>query len=161
MGRPMRLRGRGFTLLEMLVVLTLLGLVAGAAVPLVQVTAQRSKEAQLRSALWSLRHAIDDYKRAAEAGSIARAAGDSGYPPDLQTLVEGVRLIRTPDERRIYFLRRIPRDPFAPSDWPPEKTWVLRGSQQPPGAEGPAADVFDVSSGSAGVALDGSRYRDW
>ena len=152
--------GRGFTLIEMLVVLTLMALVATAALPLARVSIQRQKEAELRTALRSVRQAIDQYKRLADDGQIHRSLGESGYPPSLDTLVKGVRLIRTPDDRHVYLLRRLPRDPFANPALPAQQTWALRASDSPPDDPRPGRDVFDVTSKSAGVALDGSRYRD-
>lgn len=152
---------RGFTLIEMLTVLTLMALVATAALPLARVSIQRQKEAELRAALRSVRQAIDRYKQAADEGQIHRSVGDSGYPPSLDSLVQGVRLIRTPDGRHLYLLRRLPRDPFADPALPAQETWALRSSDSPPDSPRSGRDVFDVSSKSLGIALDGSRYRDW
>lgn len=152
---------RGFTLIEMLTVLVLMALMATAAVPLVKLSVQRAKEAELRASLRSIRSAIDQYKRAADDGQIMRTVGDSGYPPSLDVLVTGVRLIRTADGRHLYLLRRLPRDPFSDPALPADRTWILRASDTPPDEPRPGRDVFDVHSTSNAVALDGSRYRDW
>ncbi|REE93595.1 general secretion pathway protein G [Cupriavidus plantarum] len=104
---------RGFTLIEMLVTLAIVAMLASVALPLTQVAAQRAKEEELKRTLWKMRDAIDAYKAAAEAGKIDRTIGDSGYPATLETLVEGVPDKTSPTKARIYFLRRIPRDPMC------------------------------------------------
>jgi general secretion pathway protein G len=157
----MRSSGRGFTLVEMLVVLAMLGVLASAARPLLELSVQRSREHELRHALRQLRDAIDAYKRAADAGHILQSPEDSGYPPRLQLLVEGVRDAKSPTEKRLYFLRRLPRDPFAPADLPAEETWGLRAHDSPPDEPRAGKDVFDVFSRSERRALDGSRLKDW
>jgi general secretion pathway protein G len=155
------MRARGFTLIEMLVVLAMLGVLAAAARPLLEVSVQRAREHELRAALRSLRGAIDAYKQAAEAGRIARAADDSGYPPNLLVLVDGVRDVKSPQERKLYFLRRLPRDPFADPALPPQQTWGLRAADSPPDEPRAGRDVFDVFSRSDRLALDGSRLNTW
>ncbi len=155
------MRARGFTLIEMLVVLAMMGVLASAARPLLELSMQRSREHELRQGLRTLREALDAYKRAAEAGSIAQSPEDSGYPKTLQLLVEGVPDARLPNGRKIFFLRRLPRDPFAPAELPAGETWGLRAYDSP--ADDPRAgkDVFDVFSRSERRALDGSRLKDW
>jgi len=155
------MRTRGFTLIEMLVVLAMLGVLASAARPLLELSVQRSRERELRQALRTLREAIDAYKKAGEAGSIPQGADDSGYPPRLQVLVEGVPDAKEPNGRRLYFLRRLPRDPFAPADQPPADTWGLRAYDSPPDDPRAGKDVFDVFSRSQRKALDGSKLKDW
>jgi len=155
------MRTRGFTLIEMLVVLAIMGLLAGAARPLLELSVQRAKETELRQGLRTLRTGIDAYKRAAELGQVASPAGSNGYPASLEDLVNGVSDIRSPTPKRIYFLRRLPRDPFADPTLPAEQTWGLRASDTPPDNPSPGRDVFDVYSLSERKALDGSRYRDW
>jgi general secretion pathway protein G len=154
-------RQGGFTLIEMIVVLAIMGLLAATAVPLLETSVRRSKEAELRQALRTLRSAIDEYKRASDAGLVARRTGDSGYPPALEVLVEGVGLVREAGEKRRYFLRRLPRDPFADPALPAAQTWALRSYDSPPDAPRAGADVFDVLPTASGTALDGSRYHDW
>lgn len=111
----MNKRTRGFTLIELLVTLALLGIIAGAAMPLTQRLALRSKEAELRDNLREIRAALDAYKRATEEGKIEKKLGGSGYPPNLQVLAAGVQDRTAPDGKRLLFLRRIPRDPFSPT----------------------------------------------
>jgi len=155
------MRSRGFTLIEMLVVLAMLAVLASTARPLLELSVQRSKEHELRQGLRTLRLALDAYKQAGDAGSIARSPDDSGYPQKLQQLVDGVPDLKSPNGRKFYFLRRLPRDPFAAAELPAADTWGLRAYDSP--ADDPRAgkDVFDVYSRSERKALDGSRLRDW
>ena len=150
---------RGYTIIELLVVMTVLGILATAALPLVELSARRNKERELKQSLWEIRHAIDAYKQAYDAGRLPKVAGASGYPPSLQALTEGV-----PDSaaaQPLVLLRRIPKDPFAPATVSAEQSWGLRSyastAQQPK----PGADVFDVYSQSDQTAMNGSAYRTW
>ena len=152
----------GFTLIELVVTVAIIGVLAAGAVPLLELGARRAKEAELRVALRQIRGAIDAYKAAADAGQIARPEGASGYPPTLDVLVEGARDIRSPDGVRIYFLRRVPRDPFMQSaDLPASAGWGKRSYASPPDAPTEGADVFDVHSLAPGAGLDGVPYREW
>lgn len=155
------MRTRGFTLIEMLVVLAMMGVLASAARPLLELSVQRSREHELRQSLRKLREAIDAYKKAGEAGNIVQGADDSGYPPTLQVLVDGVPDGKSPSGRRIYFLRRLPRDPFAPAELPAAETWGLRAYDSPPDEPREGKDVFDVFSRSERKALDGTKLGDW
>lgn len=155
------MRSRGFTLIEMLVVLAMLAVLASAARPLLELSTQRARETELRAALRSLRGAIDAYKRAAESGSIVLGAEDSGYPPNLRVLVDGVKDAKSANGRRLYFLRRLPRDPFAPVELPADEGWGLRAYDSAPDEPRAGRDVFDVFSRSERRALDGTRLRDW
>jgi general secretion pathway protein G len=157
---PASSRG-GFTLVEMLVVLAIMGVLAAAARPILELSVQRSQEFALREGLRTLRGAIDAYKRAAEAGQIQVSADAAGYPPDLRALVQGVADARSAKGGKLYFLRRLPRDPFADAGLPPEDSWGLRSSDSPPDNPQAGRDVFDVFSRSNRVALDGSKLRDW
>lgn len=145
---------RGFTLIEMLVTLALVALLASLALPLSELSVQRAKERELRHALRTLRGAIDAYKDAADANRVERKADASGYPPTLEVLVEGVKDAKDPKGAKIYFLRRLPRDPFG-------EDWGLRSYDSPPEDPEPGEDVFDVYSKSGGVGLNGVPYREW
>jgi general secretion pathway protein G len=151
----------GFTLIEMLVVLAMLAMLATSARPLLEMSVQRAREHELRSGLRQLRGALDAYKKAVEAGQIQTSPEDSGYPPNLQLLAAGVVDIKTPDGRKLYFLRRLPRDPFADPALPAADTWGLRAADSPPDEPRSGKDVFDVYSRSERRALDGTRLRDW
>ena len=150
------MRARGFTLIEMLVVVLIVGILASAALPLAELTQRRAKEAELRANLRTLRTAIDDYKKAWDDGRIEHQTQDTGYPPDLETLVKGVADAKSAKSgKRIYFLRRVPRDPFADPLLPAARTWGLRSYDSPPDAPQRGTDVYDVYSTSPGEGLDG------
>lgn len=153
---------RGFTLVELVITVGIVGLLATAAFPLAEVAARRAKEQDLRLALRQIRDALDSYKAAYDQGRIERAVDETGYPPDLHVLVYGVEDARDPRRAMIYFLRRVPRDPFFPdASAPPEETWGLRSYRSPPDSPRPGEDVFDVYSMSPRVGLNGVPYREW
>lgn len=154
-------RWRGFTLIELLVTVAIVGVLATVTVPLAQLTVQRHKEQELRRGLRELRTAIDAYKRAADEGRILRRVDDSGYPPTLQLLVDGVEDARRSDRGRLYFLRRLPRDPFAPATLDPAASWGKRSYASPPEAPTEGRDVYDVHSLAPGAGLNGVPYRQW
>lgn len=154
-------RSRGFTLMELVVTLALLGLMAMLAAPLSELTVQRNRELELRAALREIRTAIDRYKVAADQGLIERKVGDSGYPPDLRTLVNGVPNQRSPKREMLYFLRKVPRDPFAPPEQADVATWGLRSYASEPQSPAPGSDVFDVFSRAEGTGANGVPYREW
>ena len=151
---------RGFTFVEILVVSTLLIILASAIMPLAKVTMQRQREGELRRSLREMRTAIDKFKDAADAGLIGAMdlkAGAEGYPPDLETLVEGVSVVGDQSGRKLKFLRRIPIDPMTNST-----EWGKRSYQDKPDATSwGGQNVFDVYTTSKGTALDGTKYRDW
>jgi len=159
----MRIRARlGFTLIELLVTLAILGLLASAAVPLAELAVRRNKESELRHALRDIRAGLDAYKQASDEGRIARAADASGFPATLELLVNGVPNARDPAKRPVFFLRRLPRDPFY--DGPPAEaaqTWGLRSYASPPNDPQSGRDVYDVYSTSRAVGINGMPYRDW
>jgi general secretion pathway protein G len=153
---------RGFTLIELLVTLAILAALGAMVVPLAQVQVQRAREQDLRSALRELRGAIDAYKRAADEGRIRREAGSTGYPADLELLVQGVEDQRDPKKRKLYFLRRIPRDPMTGDDAVPDsETWGQRAYASEPDNPQPGDDIYDVVSRSPLVGLNGVPYRRW
>lgn len=151
----------GFTLIELVITVAIVGVLALLAAPLMEVTAQRQKEAELRLALQQIRGAIDAYHQAVQEKRIESPADASGYPPDLESLVKGVPDITSPERTPIYFLRRLPRDPMNPdTTLTPAETWGKRSYASPPDAPSPGEDVFDVYSQSDGVALNGVPYRE-
>ncbi|MGQ5522317.1 type II secretion system protein [Chitinimonas sp. PSY-7] len=155
-------RAAGFTLIELLVTLTLLAIMATAVMPLTQLNARRAKEQELKLALRDIRSALDDYKRAADEGRIEKSATSTGYPKNLQVMVDGMEDRKSPEKKRIYFLRRIPRDPFFPDETAPAAaTWGYRSYQSPPDAPREGDDVYDVYSLSPETALNGRPYREW
>jgi general secretion pathway protein G len=156
------MRARGFTLIELMVVLAIVGLLATVAVPLGKMATQRLKETELREALRDLRIGIDAYKRAAELGRILVKADESGYPPNLEVLVNGVDDARDPKKAKIYFMRHLPRDPFFPdSAAPAAESWGLRSYKSPPDDPQPGDDVFDIYTYAKGAGLNGVPYREW
>jgi len=153
---------RGFTLIELVITLAIIGLLTTAALPLAQLVAQREKEAQLREALRDIRTAIDAYRTAAQGGHIQQEPGATGYPPDLKSLYAGVEDQASEKKVNLYFLRRIPRDPFFPDGAvPAEETWGLRSYQSSPDDPQPGDDVYDVYSLARGTGLSGVPYHDW
>jgi len=155
-------RSGGFSLIELMVTLAILALLASMAVPFAQLVLQRHKETELREALRQIRTALDAYKQGVKEGRVDSPADASGYPPDLDVLWQGVADKTKPDATRIYFLRRLPRDPFYPDTAaPPAATWGLRSYASPPDAPAPGRDVFDVYSLSPATGLNGVPYREW
>ena len=157
-------RPYGFTLIELLVSLAIVAILATVALPLAQVVQARAKEAELKSSLRVIRQALDTYKAAADAGLIDKAVGSSGYPPSLDTLVNGVQrsAVSGFSTQPFVVLRRIPRDPFAEdASIPNAATWNTRSYRSKPDNPQSGDDVFDISSKSTKRALDGSRYSDW
>ena len=151
---------RGYTFVELIVVVTLLSILAAAAMPLVRVTVRRQKEAELRHSLREVRTAIDRYKDAVDRGLIGGTnvrLGSEGYPPDLKTLVEGVQVTGDASGRKLKFLRRVPLDPIMNST-----DWGLRAYQDSPDSMAwGGQNVFDIYSKAAGKGLDGIPYRQW
>ena len=142
----------GFSLVEVVITVAIIGVLAGIAAPLTETVVRRGKEQELKTALMTLRNAIDAYKEAADAGRIERSVGDSGYPLSLETLVAGVTDRQSPSGAKMYFLRRIPRDPLADPTLPGIQSWGLRSYESPPDAPKAGRDVFDVYSLAEGKA---------
>ena len=151
---------RGYTFIELIVVSTMLLVLASAIMPLTKVTMQRMREVELRRSLREMRIAIDKFKDQADLGNIGATdlkAGAENYPPDLETLVQGVSAANDQTGRKLKFLRRVPVDPMTKSI-----DWGLRSYQDEPGtARWGGQDVFDVHTTSDATALDGSKYKDW
>jgi general secretion pathway protein G len=154
------MKARGFTYVELLVVTTIVLILASAVQPLARVTMQRTREAELRRVLREMRTAIDKFKDAADMGIIGAQdikTGSEGYPPDLETLVQGVSKVGDASGVKLKFLRRIPIDPMTNST-----EWGMRSYQDKPDATSwGGQNVFDVYTKSEGKALDGTKYRDW
>ncbi|MBS1133492.1 MAG: ral secretion pathway protein GspG [Burkholderiaceae bacterium] len=152
----------GFTLIELVVTVALVGLVALVSVPLFEITSTRLRENELRAALREIRTAIDAYKSAADAGVVPKGMTDSGYPASLDVLVLGVDSTKSTRGGRVVFLRRVPRDPFNRDPaLAPAQQWATRGYGSPPDDPQPGTDVFDVASRSPRTGLNGVAYKEW
>ena len=152
----------GFTLIELLVTLAILGVLASITVPVAQVAMQRSQEQELRRALREIRHGIDAYQQASSDGRISRQLGRNGYPATLDILVEGVPNQRDPKRSKIFFLRRIPRDPFNPDTAISEAdSWSKRSYASEANAPQEGDDIYDVYSSSSKLGLNGVPYAKW
>ena len=161
--RPSAIRPRaGFTLIELLVTLAILGLLGTLILPVSQVTVQRRQEQELRSALHDIRNGIDAYKRAFDEGRIEKVTNASGYPKSLEQLVEGMPDQRNPKHTKVFFLRRIPRDPFnADTDITPGQSWGKRSYASDADSPQDGEDVYDVFSQSDKVGLNNVPYNKW
>lgn len=156
------MKANGFTLIELLITVVIVAVLASVALPLNELVVQRGKEAELRRSLRDIREAIDGYKQAFDEGRMVRRAGDSGYPKRLEELVEGVEDMKDPRRSRIYFLRRIPRDPFADDpNVSPAESWARRSYASPPDDPREGEDVFDVFTRSPLAGINGRPLKEW
>src|SRR5450432_1899008 len=147
-------KSKGFTVVELIVAMTILMILTAVAVPVVRVTMQRGREKELRHDLWEMRDAIDRYKDAADRQAFQTKVDSFGYPPDLDELVKGVSI---QGDKKVRFLRSIPLDPMTNT-----KEWGMRSMQDDPDSDSWGGQaVFDVYSKSTGIALDGTKYKDW
>ena len=143
----------GLTLVELIVTVAIVAILASAAIPIARFQVQRTKERELRRDLWELRDAIDHYKDAADRGAFITKTDSFNYPPDLETLVNGVDV----QDKKVKFLRRIPTDPMTGT-----KEWGLRSMQDDPDSTSwGGQNVFDVYTKATGTGLDGTKYTDW
>ena len=155
-------RYSGFTLIELVVTVAILALLSTLALPMAEVTVQRTKEQELHQSLRQIREAIDAYKQAFDEGHIIKKVDETGYPPNLDILVDGVTDASSPDERKIYFLRHIPRDPFVvDSSISAAETWGKRSYASSADDPQEGDDVYDVYSHATGAGLNGIPYREW
>ena len=144
---------RGLTLVELIVTAAILTILMSAALPLVRFQVKRQKERELRADLWTMRDAIDKYKDAYDRGGIQAKVDSMGYPPDLQSLVDGVDV----KDKKVRFLRAIPTDPMTKN-----AEWGLRSNQDDADSDSwGGQNVYDVYSKSQGTAMDGTKYNTW
>jgi len=153
---------QGFTLIELVITVAIVALLASVALPVSELAVQRTKEQELRRTLRQIREAIDLHKQASDEGRIQKSVGASGYPKKLEDLAEGVDDQKSAKKVKIYFLRRVPRDPFnADPTLSAEATWGKRSYASPPDDPRDGDDVFDVFSLAPGKGINGQPYRDW
>lgn len=158
-------RNKGFTLIELVVTVAIVAVLASVVTPMLQMTYQRSKEVELRANLRQIREAIDAYKKAADEGRIKKNIDETGYPPNLEILVEGVVDEKDVNKNKLKFLRRIPTDPTLPKDKvdieDPNRNWGVRSYESD--AENPQAgdDVYDIYSLSEQQGINGVPYDKW
>ena len=148
------MRTNGFTLIELVIAVAIVAVLATAALPLNELVVQRAKEQDLRRALREIRAGIDAYKQAYDDGRLVKKADESGYPKRLEDLVQGVEDQKSPRREKIYFLRRLPPDPFG-------EPWGRRSYASPPEDPREGDDVFDVYSKASGTGINGRPYREW
>ncbi len=153
---------RGFTLVELMIVVAIMGILASAAMPLREMVVKREKEQELRTALRQIRTAIDAYKLAADEGRVEKKADETGYPRKLEDLDMGAEDVKDPGKKKIFFMRRLPRDPmFLDPEVPAAETWGKRSYASSPDNPEEGDDIYDVYSLSEQVGLNGIPYNQW
>lgn len=156
------MRQNGFTLIELVITVAIVAMLATAALPMAELTVQRSKEQDLRAALRQIRDGIDAYKKATVEGRVIISTTDTGYPKTLELLVDGVEDAKSAKHEKVYFLRRIPRDPFTTDTRAsPSETWGKRSYKSSENEPQDGEDVYDVYSRATGKAINGTPYREW
>lgn len=155
------MRTNGFTLIELLITVAIVAVLASIALPLTEVAMQRNREQDLRHSLREIRTAIDAYKQAVDDGRIVKTVDQTGYPPSLKVLVEGVKDAKDLEGKKIYFLRRVPRDPTADEQSDAEESWGKRSYASTPDDPQDGNDIFDVYSKTEGNGLNGVPFREW
>jgi len=159
---PSTMLRTGFTLIELVITVAIVALLASIALPVTELAVQRGKEQDLRRSLREIREAIDGYKQASDEGRVRKSINESGYPKKLEMLVEGVEDEKSPKRDKIYFLRRLPRDPFSSDPTlTAGATWGKRSYASPPDDPKDGDDVFDVFSLAPGKGINGQPYREW
>lgn len=153
---------KGFSLIELLVVVAIVAILASIGLPLAELAHKRTQEEELRQSLREIRSALDAYKKAMDTGHIVRQVDASGYPPSLDVLVTGVVDAQSPRATKLFFLRRLPRDPFAPEEISnAADTWGWRSYESTAEDPKPGKDVYDIYSKSSGIGMNGVPYRKW
>lgn len=156
------MKNAGFTLIELVVTVMIVAILASGAVPIAQLTIQRNKETELKQALRQIREAIDQYKKAVDGGLVKKALDQSGYPPNLEVLEQGVINQKDNKGKLIKFIRKIPRDPMNKDpELKPSETWAKRSYASDVEAPLEGVDVYDVYSRSTKKAIDGTLYKTW
>jgi len=157
-----RMRQTGFTLIELVITVAIVALLASAAFPVSDLVVQRTKESELRRDLRQIRDAIDAYKLAWDEGRVKKSIDETGYPKSLEQLAEGVENEKSPKREKIYFLRRVPRDPFNPdTSLSAAASWGKRSYASAPDEPRDGSDVYDVFSLARGKGSDGRPYKEW